>query len=252
MNISISGKLGVFATLLCLGIGFNSGAQTTTRLTPPNPYSALQNPALSNIAGAYSTIAQILSTPVTPSFTPQISLTNTAPGGTYWSLQSPLPLPGDFFPELPVYVLDSTNRIFMIDDRGVDYAALSAQQAARNAASGFGGTFFQANDLVIDTNRLWLSVSTNAASGSNEFNVVLHETATGSYYDVLTKTDLLIPGWGVEDTVVGATGNETPVTIHRNSRTNLFVSARESIIPIITQPLAQEVASGDSVTFTVG
>jgi hypothetical protein len=94
-------------------------------------------------------------------------------------------------------------------------------------------------------------VATNALPGSNQFNIVIHETVTGSYYDVLTISDLLLPTWAVENTVVGAVGNETPVTLAQNDRTNLFVWARESIIPISTQPMAQEVLAGDMVTFTV-
>lgn len=43
------------------------------------------------------------------------------PSGTYWTLQNNWPpLPFDPFPELPVYALDSTNRIFILDDRSVD------------------------------------------------------------------------------------------------------------------------------------
>ena len=239
-------------TALIFGTNFNANAQPTRHSRPGTnaPSALLQNPALTNSPTAVAIIRQVLATTPAPLSVPVIATTNFSEPGTYWTLQSPVPLPGDFFPDLPVYLLDATNRTFLIDDRSVDYAALQAQWAAENATNG-SGLMFQANDLIIDTNRLWLSVATNALPGSNQFNVVIHETVTGNYYDVLTKTDLLLPTWAVESTVIGAAGNETPVTLAQNDRTNLFVWARESIIPIYTQPLAQEVYSGDSVTFTV-
>jgi len=239
-------------TALIFGTNFNANAQPTRNSRPGTnaPSALLQNPALTNSPTAVAIIRQVLATTPAPLSVPVIATTNFSEPGTYWTLQSPVPLPGDFFPDLPVYLLDATNRTFLIDDRSVDYAALQAQWAAENATNG-SGLIFQANGLIIDTNRLWLSVATNALPGSNQFNVVIHETVTGNYYDVLTKTDLLLPTWAVESTVIGAAGNETPVTLAQNDRTNLFVWARESIIPIYTQPLAQEVYSGDSVTFTV-
>jgi len=240
-------------TALFLGANFNLSAQPTRTFRPGTnaPYALLLNPALSNSPVAVATIREVLATAPAPMSVPVFSTTNHSEAGTYWTMQSPVPLPGDFFPDLPVYLLDATNRTFLIDDRSVDYATLDAELAAENATNG-SGEMFHANDLTIDTNRLWLSVATNALPGSNMFNVVIHETVTGNYYDVLTKADLLLPTWAVETTVVGAAGNETPVTLAQNDRTNLFVWARDSIIPIYTQPLPQEVFSGDSVTFSVG
>ncbi len=254
MKTTIGKILGLaLLTATYFGTIFNSSAQATRNFRPETnaPYALLRNPALTNSPTAVAMITEVLATTPAPMSVPVVSTTNNSEGGTYWTMQSPVPLPGDFFPDLPVYLLDSTNRTFLIDDRSVDYAALDAQLAAENATNGSEG-LFHANDLTIDTNRLWLSVATNALPGSNQFNVVIHETVTGNYYDVLTKADLLLPTWAVETTVVGAAGNETPVTLEQNDRTNLFVWARDSIIPIYTQPLPQEVYSGDSVTFTVG
>lgn len=243
----------VCMTALCFGATFNVKAQPTWTFRPATnaPYAVLRNPALTNSPVVLATIQQVLLTTPPPLAVPAIATTNFGASGTYWTMTTAVPLPGDFFPDLPVYLLDSTNRTFLIDDRSVDYTTLNAQRAAENATNGSGG-IMRANDLIIDTNKLWLSVDTNALPGSNMFNVVIHETVTGSYYDVLTRTDLLLPAWTVENTVIGATGDATPVTIIQNNRTDLFVSARESVIPIYTQPLAQEVFSGDSVTFTVG
>jgi len=241
-------------TALVFGINFNSNAQPTRNFRPgTNTLCALlQNPGITNIPGAVEVISQVLATPAAPKSVPVISTSRPVSGGTFWTMQWPVvPLPEDFYPDLPVYELDATNRIFVIDDRSVDYPALQAQQTAEDATNGTVPFGLRANDLIIDTNRLWLSVATNALPGSNQFNVVIHETVTGTYYDVLTKSDLLDPTWAVESTAVGAVGNETPVTLAQNDRTNLFVWARESIIPIYTQPITQEVAAGDSVTFSV-
>lgn len=252
---TVTGKiLGLaLSAAFIFGINFSASAQSARNFRPATnaPYALLQNPVLTNSPFAVSTIRQVLATTPAPLSVPVISTTNHSESGTYWTMLSPVPLPGNFFPDLPVYLLDATNRTFLIDDRSVDYAVLNARIAAENATNGFGLTF-QANDLIIDTNRLWLSVATNALPGSNQFNIVIHTTVTGNYYDVLTKSDLILPTWGVEKTVVGAAGNTTPVTLQQNNRTNLFVWARDSIIPIYTQPLAQEVFSGDTVTFTVG
>src|SRR5437016_2737491 len=70
--------------------------------------------------------------------TPVVSFLSASPPGTYWSAQLPNypPLPGNPFPELPVYEIDPTNHTFVIDDRSVDYPALwgaLAQQAEANS-----------------------------------------------------------------------------------------------------------------------
>ncbi len=252
---TINGKnLGlVFLTAILFHINFQADAQPVRTLRPGtnSAYALLENPALTNSPGAIATIKEVLATTPAAMSVPVLSLTNHSESGTYWTMQSPVPLPNNFFPDLPVYLLDATNRTFLIDDRSVDYATLDAQIAAENATNG-SEIRFTANDLIIDTNHLWLSVATNALPGSDLFNVVIHTTVTGNYYDVLTKTDLLLPLWTIETNVIGAPGDETPVTLAQNDRTNLFVWARDSIIPIYTQPLPQEVFSGDSVTFTVG
>jgi len=64
--------------------------------------------------------------------------------GTFWSLQitNSVPLPFDNFPDLPLYELDPTNHIYLIDDRSVDYDALEQEaevQAATVAAARLPG-----------------------------------------------------------------------------------------------------------------
>jgi hypothetical protein len=120
-------------------------------------------------------------------------------------------------------------------------------------SGGGGSTNFTPHPsaLSFNTNSLWLRVPTNALPGSGLFNVVIHNTTQGSPYDVLTKVNLLSPSWTVETTVTGASGNSTYATLDQDGRTNLFVWARTSVIPIYMQPLAQEVWDGDTVTFAV-
>ena len=192
----------------------------------------------------------VLTTPAAPLSVPLVSTTNNSGSGTYWTLHASAPLPANFFPALPVYQLNASNRIFLIDDRSVDYQALQARQAAENATNGFGYSFSSSGSSLFDTNALWLEVPTNALAVSNIFNVVIRNTITAKYYDVLTKPDLLLPTWAVEKMVL-ATGDATPVSLWQITRTNLFVWAREAIIPVYQQPLSQEIHAGDTVTFTV-
>jgi hypothetical protein len=185
-------------------------------------------------------------------------------GGTYWSLAHPSwpPLPGAFgtpFWNLTPYSAspmsyssmssDSTasgSGFYLLDD--VDYPP----SPGTNSDGGTNVYYFQPMGLTIDTNGLWLEVPTNAYSAvSNYFNVLIHNTTNGDFYDVLTKTALTLPSWTVENTVTGAVGNVTPVTLNLNGRTNLFVWARTAAIVIGTQPLTQEVLAGDTVTFSV-
>jgi hypothetical protein len=193
------------------------------------------------------------------------NLPNGGVGKTYWSLAHPgwppLPTPSG----TPFWNLTSDSTTSMSS------SAMSADSAS-SESSGFylmddvdyppipgtnsnGGTnvvYFQPMGQPINTNGLWLEVPTNAYSmASNVFDVLLHNTTNGDWYDILTKTDLLLPQWTVEDSVTGAIGNLTPITLSLNGRTNLFVWARTSELVIDTQPLTQEVVAGDNVTFTV-
>ena len=240
---------------LLIGANFSVRAQSARHYTPGtnSPFAGLlQNPGLTNLPGAIFTIAHVLATTPAPMSVPVLDLTNHSESGTFWTMRSAVPLPGNFYRDLPVYVLDATNRIFLIDDRSVDYAALRARQEAEAATNGLDNPVLLSGLQLLDTNLLWLEVPTNALPGSNQFNVVIHQTVTGNYYDVLTKADLLLPTWGVERTVTGGGGNQTSVTLHQYGRTNLFVWAREAIIPIYQPPLSQTVFNGDTVTFTVG
>ncbi|HEV2330541.1 MAG TPA: immunoglobulin domain-containing protein [Verrucomicrobiae bacterium] len=189
-------------------------------------------------------------------------------GGTYWSLAHPEwpPLPEAF--GTPFWNLTPSHSA-----SAMSASAMSADSTASTGSSGFyllddvdyppapgstnsdGGTniyYFPPMGFTINTNGLWLEVPTNAYSlSSNYFNVLIHNTTNGDFYDVLTKVNLLLPQWTVENTVTGAVGHLTPVTLGLNGRTNLFVWARTSELVIDTEPMTQEVVAGDTVTFTV-
>jgi hypothetical protein len=192
-------------------------------------------------------------------------------GGTYWSLAHPNwpPLPGTF--GTPFWNLTpshsaspmsdsvvssdsaasaSSSDFYLLDD--VDYPPPIPEIGSTNSDGSTNTFYYQPLGLTINTNGLWLEVATNAYSFvSNYFNVLIHNTTNGNFYDVLTKTNLLLPQWTVENTVTGAVGNVTPVTLGLNGRTNLFVSARTAGPVFDMQPLSQEVVAGDSVTFSV-
>ena len=147
--------------------------------------------------------------------------------GTYWSLQNALPpLPFDLFPELPVYVVDPTNGVFLVDDRSVDFAALQAQQQAQaqTMTADFMGPPMPGdgsdegtnlvipefnNNLLIDygTN-LWIAnfaLSANNAVGilSNSVSDVLYEI---QYQHSLGDTQWLSGGFVVGSEVTNWTG----------------------------------------------
>ena len=118
---------------LLIGANFSVRAQSARHFTTGtnSPFAGLlQNPGLTNLPGAIFTITHVLATTPAPLSVPVIDLTNHSESGTFWTLHSAAPLPGNFYRGLPVYVLDATNRIFLIDDRSVDYAALRARQEA--------------------------------------------------------------------------------------------------------------------------
>jgi hypothetical protein len=250
---TIAGKIFglIFFTALLLGANSVAGVQATGqphfRAGTNSPYAVLSHPGLTNLPGALPLLNYVLSTAAPARTLPVINATNGSVGGTYFSLQFSRqpPSPGNFFPALPVYALDTSNRIFLIDDRSVDFSALEVLAAAAAKTN-----VIQLTRSEIDTNQLWLDVPTNALTGSNLFKVVIRHTTAGKYYDVLTKTDLTLPHWTVEQYVT-ANSAATPVTLTQDERTNLFVWAREAVIPIFTQPLSQEVYSGDTVTFSV-
>jgi hypothetical protein len=121
------------------------------------------------------------------------------PPGTYWSLQNILPpLPFDLFPELPLYVIDPTNRVFLVDDRSVDWSAFQAQQGeqARVNAMATSMTAMAAQLPGVD--------SDGGDSGTNSF------TPDGSGYSVDYGTNLWIAKFALSaGHAVGVVSNTT-------------------------------------------
>ena len=163
------------------------------------------------------------------------------PSGTYWSLQNTqLPMPFDPFPELPVYAIDPTNRIFLVDDRSVDFPALQAQQEeqaqiramAMDAPSlgegggdeGTNGSFTSNYTTADYGTNLWLEI-TNIADGA--VDLLLHNTQPEVPYELLSKQTLLDAQWISEGMVTGVDNDIlTPATVNIGERTDsLFIRA---------------------------
>ncbi len=171
--------------------------------------------------------------------------------GTFYSAQfigSWPPLPADIN-HLPIWLISSN--LFLIDDRSVDYSALSEQM--RENAELLGLTNGTIGNYSFDTNGLWLQVPTNSLATSDYFTVNVMNTVIGQSYDILTKSNLSLPAWTTVLTT-NAAENVTQVQVPRNG-TNLFVWARESTgsysFYVSMPPLNQYVEDGDSVTFDV-
>jgi len=153
----------------------------------------------------------------------------------FWSVQHPTwpPLPGN--PSgLDVWPLgDGT---FALDDREIDYDALVAVQSAGSTGSfmaqsvsiippGSGsGTNSPSSPygfpaLSYSTNGLWLEIV--SVDPTNQVaNLLLHNTTNTDYYQLLSKTNLLLPGdWALGEIKQGDGTNQTlfsPVSITDN------------------------------------
>src|SRR6185437_958638 len=95
-------------------------------------------------------------------------------------------------------------------------------------STGTVTNYAQYTPFVPPTNGLWIEVPTNSLAIAGQFSVILHNTSESEPYDLLTSTNLALPlaQWIVVTSVLGATGDFTPVQLALNGQTNLFVSAR--------------------------
>jgi hypothetical protein len=214
-------------------ITFFSHGQTTAR-ADPSLTDSLDLMTMLDQARALAASEPVLeqSIPVTATGT-----STELPAGTYWCLQTTQPpLPFDPFPELPVYTVDPTNGIFLVDDRSVDWLGLRAQQEEqaqaqamvnrmiRFAASDFETADTEASLAVCGSNDLWLEIS-GITNGMTYLN--LHN-ATDEVYEVWSKVDLLAPSWNIEQEVWPNTNQTvTFFTVPQLDRTNLFIWARD-------------------------
>jgi hypothetical protein len=167
------------------------------------------------------------------------------PPGTYWGMQGTWPpFPFNPFPELPVYVIDPTNRVFLVDDRSVDFAGLQAQQEeqAQSMAmtanlmgvppmpgdgGGEGTNTYTLNGFgsAVDygTN-LWIA---QVGIVSNNLVGMLSNSSPDISYEIQTRTNLAQGDWNSEGFILGSeTTNWTPLSVVQGGRTNLFVRIR--------------------------
>jgi hypothetical protein len=214
------------------------------------PQNAIGIPIVANNPSAMNLVSNLMTEPQPALSVPEVSGTNSGPEGTYWVLTQGVPMPFDPYPDLQVFQI-GTNANFLIDDRSVDYAGLTAQGEAESEANPITNPPISISS--IDTNGLWIQVPTNSLATQVNFAVSLMNTLEDQSYDVLTTPYL--PGlWATELTVTGSVGNVTPATVPKNGRTNLFVWARTSAaysFYLVTEPLSQDVGDGDDVTFMV-
>ncbi len=236
------------ASLVAINIPLEAQTSRARHFTVPSII-----PMFTNNPAAMFVITNLLAEPP-----PELSVPELAPAphrelGTYWTLTGPpAPLPFNPFASLPAYQV-STNPIFIIDTRSVDFAALNAQQEAENEALGLTNqTLNSCPYCNLDLNSLWIQVPSNSLAVPGYFAVNVMSTIEGQSYNILT-TPSLPASWATELTVTGAVGNLTPVQLPMNGRTNLFVWARTSVaysFYIAAPPLSQTVEDGDMVTFS--
>ena len=167
------------------------------------------------------------------------------PSGTYWGLaNNQPPMPFDPFPELPVYVVDPTNRIFLVDDRSVDFPGLRAQQEEQAQAVAMAGTMmaigvplpgdggngggtnsytFNASGFVLPDYGTNLWIRMDGISSGNMVGIMSNSMA-GTPYEIQSCEDLL-GAWSSEgEPVYGLeTTNWTPFSVAMNGRANLFL-----------------------------
>jgi hypothetical protein len=229
---SVRNSFGSLAIIGGLIASLNLGHAQTTARASQSSTAALDVPSALNQARALAAAEPLLeqSIPVTAT-----GPSADRPSGTYWSLQNVLPpLPFDMFPELPVYVIDPTNRVFLVDDRSVDFTALRAQQAEQaqagammNRMMGLAGGDFEsagagASLPLYGSNDLWLEI-TGVSSGQVALN--LHG-GTNQVYAIWGTSDLLA-GWNVETEVWPTNAEVMPFIVPTLERQNLFVRAQD-------------------------
>jgi hypothetical protein len=213
----------------------------------------------SSVPGAQQTLSSICSTPVPSNSVPAITNQPESLPGTYWSLQHGdelPPLPFNPFWEIPYYEIDPANQWFVYDDRGVDYAAIAAQQAEMAAANGAESASgpMMLNPLSQPLEALWLEIPPGGV-GETNVTVMLHNTFEGLAYTMLTKGTLDESAWLEESIVYGEVGDSSTTVLQRNERTNLLIWSRIGLpvgaLGIASQPLDQGVLEADMVTFSV-
>jgi hypothetical protein len=214
------------------------------------------NSALANDPGVVEIISNILAMPPPSQAVSNFSTASSNAPGTYWCLQGNFPpIPFNPFPDLPCYPIDSSNHIYIVDNRGVDMSALCRQagEQATNGSGEWGASMLPPLDYTNSTG-LWLEVPEGGVDGTN-LTVILHNTSEGQAYTMLTKQSLADSSWVEKQLLYGTNGDSTTIQLPISGQTNVFVWARSgvpvSLLAIVSQPLDQEVLEGDTVTFSV-
>ena len=190
----------------------------------------------------------------------------TPPGLTYYSIQH-----AEDWPPLPANIwgwpeIDVGGGMIGLNDVGIDYDLLSKLMKASVGGGGLytledegppeppgegeggggtnevGGTY----GWSYSTNDFWIEL-TNVTE--TVYDVVLHNTQYGYYYQVLGTTDLTSPiTWTLEKEVASAYTGDTPVqSIPRHDRPILFLrAAGETGIGVSLYADAYEPDTGDS------
>ena len=132
------------------------------------------------------------------------------------------PLPADLRPDLPLYSLGNGN--YVIDDYGVDYAAQSAAMS-RSGMMGMGedDSGGMTPMFSFSTDGLWLEM-TGVTNGLAYLDL---NNATNQVYEILTKTNLSLTNWTIENEVWPTNSTVMPFNISELGRTNLFVWAMD-------------------------
>jgi hypothetical protein len=113
--------------------------------------------------------------------------------GTFYRMLGPGPLPFNRFPELPLYVVDSSKNIFLIDDRSVDYDALNAKMLAE-APKSHSEEPMNGPAYDYPTNVLWIELYAYDPTNALAY-LTLHNTRSNYYYQLLSKLDLNDAEW---------------------------------------------------------
>jgi hypothetical protein len=123
--------------------------------------------------------------PIADKFIPTFNWSTDSPPGNYWMLQTDTPpLPFNPFPELTVYPLTDAGfgNVFLVDDRGVDYPGLQAQQAQWQAeAAAFRSLGSSLGLMTLDSGPPAPPGSGGGGGGTNEppvFDPPVWQTST--------------------------------------------------------------------------
>ncbi|HXU76902.1 MAG TPA: hypothetical protein VN794_10050, partial [Methylomirabilota bacterium] len=161
-------------------------------------------------------------------------------------------MPFDPWPELPRWSLGSD--IFLIDDSSVDYESMQ-ENPLSPPAPGSGGPVANSQDWPAYSYAgcgLWVEI---AATTNSSVILTLHNTTSGTNYQILSRTNIEATSWVVETNVAGASGQDyTTVSIPMSGRPKTFFRAAENRTYVLETNFAglNTTDTGDAVADTMG